>query len=160
MCERKGVLQLSERHAYILVNNKKFWDRLSGRVAAGKKLYSFVRRGKVGPKNTELLFFYVTSPVREIQGFGNFAERVVGDADELWEKYGGETCLKSHEEYKDFLQGRKKATFIRLKNLQRLSNPISENTVCEIAGIARMPRGGRYINRETANQLLQRSCSF
>lgn len=116
-------------------------------------MHSFVRRGKVGPKRTELLFFYVTSPVKEIQGFGEFVERVVGDVDELWDKYGHETCLKSYSEYMEFLQGREEATFIRLRNLQKLSNLVSEDTLCEVVG-GRMPRGGKYINGEKANQLI------
>ncbi len=118
------------------------------------KSHTFVRRGLVGPKKTNLLLFYVTSPFKEIRGFSRFVERVTGEADDLWRAYKGETSLKSYEEYKDFLQGRLKATFVRFRNLKMLSQPIPSSEIFRVTGIGRMPRGGRYINREIAQELI------
>jgi len=44
-------------YAFILLNSEKFWNQLRRLNRAGKVLHAFVRRGKVGPKKTELLFF-------------------------------------------------------------------------------------------------------
>ena len=147
------VFQVSERYAYILLITPKWWNRLCDRLKAGKKSHAFVRRGLVGPKKTNLLLFYVTRPVKEIRGFAEFVERVTGDAGELWRAYRGETSLRSYEEYKDFLQGKPKATFIRFRNLKTLSHPTSARVIFRVAGIGRMPRGGRYISRGIAQEL-------
>jgi predicted transcriptional regulator len=145
---------MSERYAFILLNNEKFWNQLCRQNRAGKALHAFVRRGKVGPKKAELLLFYVNHPAKQIRGVAEFIERVTGDADDLWNAYGNESCLKSYEEYVDFLQGKPKATFIRFKNLRELPVPISANVISKIAGIGRMPRSGKYINKKTVNQLI------
>lgn len=145
---------MSERYAYILLITPKWWDRLCGRLAAGKKSHAFVRRGLVGPKKTSLLLFYVTHPLREIRGFAQFVERVTGEADDLWRAYRGETSLRSYEEFKNFLQGRLKTTFIRFRSLKILSQPTPSSVILRVAGIGRMPRGGRYINRDIAQELI------
>jgi len=134
-----------ERYAYILLNAEKWWDRRRSRNVTGKSVHAFVRRGRVGPKDAKLLLFYVKHPVREIRGFGEFMERITGDADELWNMYGHETVFESRAEYEDFIGGRKKVTFIRFKKMQELSNPIHFNTFSSIIDVVRMPRGGRYI---------------
>jgi len=146
---------VSERHAYILLNIEKFWNRLCSQNRTGKALHAFVRRGKVGPKKAKLILFYVNYPFKEIRGFGEFVERVTGDADDLWNAHGSETCLKSYEEYADFLQGRPKATFIRFRNLRELPAPIPNSVISKVTGIERMPRSGKYINKKTANQLIR-----
>ena len=132
----------------------KWWERLFNRLEAGKEVHAFVRRGLVGPKKANVLLFYVTHPLREIRGFAQFVERVAGKADDLWKAYGDETSPRSYREYKAFLQGNPKTTFIRFKNLQILSQPVSASVVLQVAGIGRMPRGGRYINREMAQELI------
>jgi predicted transcriptional regulator len=146
---------MPERSAFILLNNEKFWNQLCRQNRAGKALHAFVRRGKVGPKKAELLLFYVNYPAKQIRGFAEFIERVTGDADDLWNVYGNESCLKSYEEYMDFLQGKQKATFIRFKNLREFPVPISANVISKVAGIGRMPRSGKYINKKTVNKLIR-----
>jgi len=145
---------VSEQYAYILLITPKWWDRLCDRLEAGKKLHAFVRRGLVGPKKTNQLLFYVTHPLKEIRGFAEFVERVTGEADHLWRAYRGQTSPRSYKEYKDFLQGNPRTTFIRFKNLKTLSQPISAKVIFRVAGIGRMPRGGRYINRKIAQKLI------
>jgi len=146
---------VSERHAYILLNYEKFWKSVCSQNRAGKALHAFIRRGKVGPKKAKFLLFYVTHPVKELRGIGEFVERITGDADNLWNAYGKETCLKSYEEYTDFLQGRQNATFIRFKNLRELPVPIPASRVSEVMGIGRMPRSGKYINEKTVSRLMR-----
>jgi predicted transcriptional regulator len=148
------VRQVSERYAYILMDNEKWWNRLCSQNRAGKKLHAFVRKNVVGPKKAEMLLFYVTHPVKEIRGFGEFVERIVGDAEKLWNTYGSESCLNSYKEYKGFLKGRSKATFIRFKNLRELSPSIPASVVCKTLGIRRMSQNGRYINKKTTHELI------
>lgn len=145
---------MSERYAYILLITPKWWDRLCDRLEAGKTFHAFVRRGLVGPKKTNLLLFYVTYPFKEIRGFAEFVERVTGEADDLWRTYRGETSLRSHKEYRDFLEGKPRTTFVRFRNLEIFSQPISAGVILRVVGIGRMPRGGRYISREVAHELI------
>jgi predicted transcriptional regulator len=106
---------MSKRYAYILINAEKWWNRRLSQNRAGKRIHAFVRRGIVGPKAVQYVLFYVKHPLREIRGTGEFIERITGDIDELWNDYSHETVFKSYEEYLQFLQGRTKTTFIRLK---------------------------------------------
>jgi len=117
-------------------------------------VHVFVRKGLVGPKNAELLLFYVTHPHKEIRGVGEFIERITGDAKDLWKTYGHESLLRSYKEYMDFMQGRRKATFIRLKNLRELPTPKPANVISQVLGIRRMPRMGKYITKEMVDQLI------
>jgi len=117
-------------------------------------MHAFVRRGLVGPKNVELILFYVTYPHKEIRGVGDFIERITGDAEDLWNAYGHESLLKSYKEYVDFMQGRTKATFIKFKNLREFATPIPASVISRVTGIGRMPRMGKYITKEMAHQLI------
>ncbi|HDQ06861.1 MAG TPA: hypothetical protein ENN36_09125 [Candidatus Bathyarchaeota archaeon] len=143
-----------KKHAYILVNYEKYWNRLCSQNRAGKQAHAFVRRGVASPKNAEQLFFYVTHPHKDIRGYADFVERVTGDAETLWKSLGHESLLKSYEEYQDFLQGRKKATFIRFRNLKEFPEPITTETMAQIIGRERMPQMGLYLTERMANQLL------
>jgi len=145
---------LSERYAYVLLTAEKWWNRRCNQRKMGKTFQVFVRRGMVGPLNAEVLLFYVKHPVREIRGKAEFVERVVGNIDELWNKYGDETVFESYSEYREFLNGRMKTTFIRFKNLQELTQPIPEKPFLQIIGGGTMlPRSGRYISKEIASAL-------
>ena len=143
-----------KRYAFIVLNLEKFWNRLCSQNRAGKSAHAFVRRGVVGPKNAKLLFFYVTHPHKDIRGFADFIERVTGDAENLWKSLGHESLLNSYNEYKDFLQGRKKATFIRFRNLRELRKPVTTKTMAQIIGKERMPQMGLYLTARMANQLI------
>jgi predicted transcriptional regulator len=145
---------MSKRYAYILINDEKWWRRRISQNQAGKKIHTFVRRGVVGPKSARYVLFYVKHPLREIRGVGEFIERIKGEADELWNDYSRETVFESYREYIEFLQGRTKTTFIRLKNVRELPSPISLQTVLSLLGISRMPRGGKYISKRVFDRIL------
>lgn len=117
-------------------------------------MHAFVRRGVVGPKNAKLLFFYVTYPHKDIRGFADFIERVTGDAEDLWKSFGHESLLNSYDEYKDFLQGRKKATIIRFRNLRELPTRITTKVLSQVVGIEKMPQMGLYLTERMAHQLI------
>jgi len=145
---------LREKYAFLLVTDVKWWNRLCDRNHEGKRIHAFVRKSLVGPKKATLLLFYVKYPAKEVRGIGEFIERVAGNAEELWSKHGVETCLESHSEYKEFMQGREKATFIRFKNLRQLPTAMPFETLAKRVGVARVPRGGKYLSKEIVNQLL------
>ncbi len=145
---------MSEHYAYILINAEKWWNRRLGQSRAGKTVHAFVRREVVGPKKAHYVLFYVQRPLREIRGMGEFIERITGDIDELWKDYSHETVFKSYEEYLKFLKGRHRTTFIRIKNVHELSEPIPLKMVSRLLNVSRMPRGGRYVNKETFERLV------
>jgi predicted transcriptional regulator len=96
----------------------------------------------------------VTHPRKDIEGYADFIERVTGDAKDLWESLGHESLLSSYDEYQDFLQGRKKATFIRFRNLKELPKPVTTKAMAQIIGKERMPQMGMYITEKMAHQLI------
>ena len=142
------------RYAFIVLNLEKFWNRLCSQSSAGKSAHAFVRRGVVGPKNAKLLFFYVTRPHKDIRGYADFIERITGDAKDLWKSLGHESLLTSYEEYNAFLQGRKKATFIRFRNLKEFPKPVKTKAMAQIIGKEQMPQMGIYIPETTAHRLI------
>jgi len=95
----------------------------------------------------------VTHPHKDIRGFADFVERVTGDAEDLWKSLGNESLLNS-DEYKDFLQGRKKSTFIRFRNLRELPTPVTTKRLSQIIGKEKMPQMGLYLTEKMANQLI------
>ncbi len=143
-----------KRYAFIVLNLEKFWNRLCSQNRAGKQAHAFIRRGIVGPKNAKLLFFYVTHPHKDIRGFAEFVERVTGDAEKLWKSLGHESLLSSYDEYNDFLQGRKKATFIRFRNLKEFPKPVTTKAMAQTIGIERMPQMGLYLTERIAHRLI------
>ena len=143
-----------ECYAYILISEEKWWNRLCERNINSNQIRVFVRRNRVGPLKTQKLLFYVKKPIMQIRGVADFIERLAGDYKELWNMYGNETCLKTFSEYVIFLEGRKTATFIRFTNFHELDSPVSMKVISKVLGVLTIPRGGKYLNRETANQLI------
>jgi predicted transcriptional regulator len=153
---RRNVKSKLKKYAFIVLNLEKFWKRLCSQNRTGKHTHAFVRRGVVGPKNAKLLFFYVTHPHKDIRGFADFIERVTGDAEDLWKSLGHESLLNSYDEYKDFLQGRKKATFILFRNLREFSTPVTIKNLSQIIGKEKMPQMGLYLTERMAYQLISK----
>lgn len=145
---------MAEHYAYILINAERWWNRRLSQSKVGKKIHTFVRRDIVGPKKARYVLFYVKHPVREIRGTGEFIERITGTADELWNDYGKETVFKSYEEYQKFLQGKIRTTFIRIKNVRELLVPIPLKRISGLLNVKRMPRGGKYLSKETFEKII------
>jgi len=143
----------NECYAYILISDEKWWNRLCERNRNNNEIRVFVRRNRVGPLKTEKLLFYVKKPIMQIRGVADFVERLAGDYKELWNMYGDETYLETFDEYVSFLKGRKTVTFIRFTNFHEFDNPVSMKVISKVLGVPTIPRGGKYLNRETANQL-------
>jgi len=119
-------------------------------------VHAFVRRGTVGPKEAQKILFYVKRPAKQIKGFGEFVERIIGTKDELWNLHGAETVFESPEEYDSFVSGRSNVTFIRFKGLEEFESPISFDDIHAALGIRQMPQGGRYLSRETVNVIIKK----
>ncbi len=101
----------------------------------------------------------MTHPRKEIQGYAEFIERVTGNAKDLWKSLGHESLLNSYDEYQDFLQGRKKATFVRFRNLKELTKPVTTKAMAKIIRKERMPQMGMYLTEKMAHQLLSEGCA-
>ena len=143
-----------ERYAYVLVEDEMWWNRRCDRNETRGIVHSFVRRGKVGPKQALRLLFYIKLPVKQIKGVGEFVERVIGAKDELWSRYGAETVFKNKDEYDKFVNGRNSVTLIRFRNMEELDKPVDFKTFNVATGIKKMPNGGMYISRETLSQMV------
>jgi predicted transcriptional regulator len=141
-----------ERYAFILIADEKYWNRLRERNKANRGIHAFVRKNQVGPKNAQKLLFYVKKPVMQIRGAADFIERLTGNHEELWRKYGAESCFKSFEEYCAFAQGREMMTLVRFKNFTELENPKPTKAIRNILGSLQGFRG-KYVNLATAEQL-------
>lgn len=142
----------TDRYAFILISNEKYWKRLCECSKTGTAIHAFVRKNHVAPKTAEKLLFYVKKPVMQIRGTADFIERLTGPTAELWAEHGVETCFASFDEYCRFAQGRIEMTFVRFRNFRELVNPKPTEI---IRAILRTLQGfrGRYVNVETAEQL-------
>jgi predicted transcriptional regulator len=145
---------VKECYAYVLVEEEKWWNRRCTRNKTGGSVHSFVRRGKVGPKQALRLLFYIKLPVRQIKGVGEFVERVIGSRDDMWSLYGAETVFENKDEYDKFVNGRDSVTLIRFRNMEELDKPVGFKAFNAATGIKKMPNGGMYISRETLSQMV------
>jgi predicted transcriptional regulator len=142
----------NKRYAFILISDEKYWNRLCERSRADREVHAFVRKNQVGPREAQALLFYVKKPVMQIRGVAEFIERLTGDREELWRKYGAESCFKSFDEYVAFAQGREKMTVVRFKNFTELENPTPTEVIRSVLGSLQGFRG-KYVSLETAKQL-------
>lgn len=143
----------SERYAFILIADEKYWRRLCERNKASGETHAFVRKNKVGPTNAQKLLFYVKRPVMQILGVADFVERLTGAPEELWRSHGAESCFESFEEFCKFAHGREVMTFLRFRNFFELVNPKSAKALRSILGSLQGFRGG-YVDSATAEQLI------
>jgi predicted transcriptional regulator len=143
----------SERYAFILTVNEKYWNRLCQRNDANRGVHVFIRKNQVAPKQVKQLLFYVTKK-KQVLGTGDFLERLAGNYEELWEKFGGESCFKTFEEYKSFAGGREMMTFIRFSNFNEIVNPKPKGELSKILGSLQGFGAGKYLDKETAMQLV------
>ena len=143
----------TERYAFILIADEKYWNKLCERNKTSSGIHVFVRKSKVAPKNAQKLLFYVKKPVMQVLGIADFIERLTGDSSELWRKHGAESCFETFEEYCTFAKGRTTMTFVRFKNFAELKNPKTTQTTRNILGSLQGFRG-KYVNLATTKQLI------
>ena len=146
---------MNEKYAFVIMVKDKWWREFCHLRNKGKHVQSYVQGGWAPPKNTSLIFFYVTKPAAEVAGYAEFIERKVGEAEELWEEHGNESVLSSEELYFEFVRGKQRVSFIRFKNLEVAAKPIPLNNVLMLLGVSRLARKGFYVNKETAEKLIE-----
>jgi predicted transcriptional regulator len=145
---------MSEKYAFVIMVKEKWWREFRRLHHKGKQIQSYVQGGWAPPKDTSLIFFYVSKPVGEIAGYAEFIERKVGDAESIWNEHGNESVLQTKEKYEEFICDKQRVSFIRFKNLQEATNPIPLSNVLMLLGANRLSRKGFYIKKETADKLI------
>ena len=145
----------SERYAYVLTVDEKYWNRLCQRNKATLGTHVFIRKSQVAPKQVQQLLFYVTgAKKKQVLGVADFVERLTGNYEELWAKYGGESCFESFDEYKSFADGREMMTFVSFSNFREISNPMPKEELAKVLGSLQRFSVRKYLDKETAMQLL------
>jgi predicted transcriptional regulator len=145
---------MQEKYAFVMMIKDKWWREFCSLQKKGKETFSYVQGGWAPPKNTCLIFFYVTKPVGEVAGYAEFIERKVSDAESLWSEHGSESVLKSKEEYEEFIRDKQRISFIRFKSLHEAAKPIALSNILALLGVKRLARKGFYIDKETAYKLI------
>ncbi len=143
----------NKHYAYILMVDEKYWNRLCQRNNTQTGTHVFIRKNQVAPKEADQLLFYVTRK-KQVLGAADFLERLAGNYEDLWEKFGSESCFESFEEYKSFAGGRGMMTFIRFNNFKEIANPKSKEEVSKVLGSLRGFGAGNYLDNETVMQLV------
>jgi predicted transcriptional regulator len=144
----------NERYAFVMMVRSTWWQRFRQQHHDGKQVQSYVRTGKTSPRKASKLFFYLVKPIGEIVGHADFIERKVGDPQELWKEHGLESVLSTVQQYKNVVKCKSEASFIRFENLYEAERPIALNSLLMLLGTSRLQRKGFYVNRETAEKLI------
>jgi predicted transcriptional regulator len=146
---------MKENYAFVIMIKEKWWREFLRLHHEGKQIQSYVQGGWAPPKNTSIIIFYVTKPLAKISGYAESVERKVGEPEEMWKTHGNESVLSSAEQYFDFVKGKERVSFIRFKNLHEATQSIPLNNVLAILGVKRLARKGFYVDKETADKLIE-----
>lgn len=145
---------MSERKAFVMMVQNRWWTEFRRRKNEGKKTHAFVLRGFAPPKDASRVLFYVTKPVGEIAGYADFVEREVGETDKLWKEHGDESVLTSKEKYDGFVKDSWRVSFVRFKELHEAAKTIPLNQVLMSLGVRRLGRKGFYIDKKTEDEFM------
>jgi hypothetical protein len=86
----------NEQFGYILTVDEKYWSRLLQNNRKTLGTHVFVRKSRVASKQAQQLLFYVTKKC-QVLGGADFVERLTGNYEALWQKFGVESCFESFE---------------------------------------------------------------
>ena len=145
---------MKEHYAFVVMVREKYWTAYRARHHEGKKVHAYVARGAAPPKNTRLLLFYVSKPVKSLCGYANFIGRKLGDPVELWSNASDESVLKSRAEYEEFVGTAGSVSFVRFTDLYEAVNPVSLKNLLMFFGVKRLSRKGFYLGKDVADQLI------
>ena len=145
---------MSQRHGFVMMVKEKWWIEFRRRLQEGKKVHSFVLRGAAPPKDTQLILFYVTKPVRAIAGYAHYIERIVGNPQDLWSRHGTESVLGSKPRYEEFVGNAVEVSFVRFKDLSVAVNPLSLSRLLMLLGVKRLSRKGFYVDKDLSDRLI------
>jgi len=145
---------MKQHYAFVIMVREKYWIAYRDCHHEGKKIHAYVARGAAPPKNTRLLLFYVSKPVKSLCGYASFIGRELGDPAELWSKHSDESVLKSRVEYEEFVGTAGSVSFVRFTDLHEATNPISLRNLLMFFGVKRLSRKGFYLSKDIADQLI------
>jgi predicted transcriptional regulator len=145
---------MSEHYAFVTMTKEKYWLLFRERSLQGKKIHSFVSKGAAPPKATRILLFYVSNPVKAIDGYADFIERKLGTPEDVWNEHGDESVLESKQSFLEFIGDPERVSFIRFANLKKASNPISLSNLRMLLGVKRLSRKGFYLNKNMTHKLI------
>ena len=145
---------MNEHYAFVMMTKEKYWLQFRERSLQGKKTHSFVLKGAAPPKSTRMLFFYVTNPVKAIDGYADFIERKIGTPEDVWNEHGNESVLKSREKFLEFIGDPERVSFVRFNNLKKAANPILLDNLRMLLGVKRLSRKGFYLNKDLADKFI------
>ena len=145
---------MKEHYAFVVMVREKYWIAYRERHHEEKKVHAYVARGAAPPKDTRLLLFYVSKPVKSLCGYASFVGRELGDPEGLWGKHSDESVLKTRAEYEGFVGTSGIVSFVRFNDLHEAVNPISLRNLLMFFGVKRLSRKGFYVNKDVAGQLV------
>lgn len=143
-----------QKYAFVMMTKEKWWNRFINDHHNGKRKQSYVQKGAAPPKNTSFILFYVSRPIGEIAGYAELVQRIVGDSNEVCEKYREESVLRSESEYREFLGDQRQVSFIRFQNLVETKRGLPLIDVLALLGKRRLSRKGFYVDQETAEKMI------
>ena len=145
---------MGEHHAFVMMTKEKYWLQFRERNLQGTKTHSFVLKGAAPPKNAKILFFYVSNPVKAIDGYAEFIERKLGTPEEAWEKFGHESVLQSKKSYEELVGNPAQVSVIRFQNLKTANNPVPLSNLRMLRGVKMLSRKGFYVDKNLAEKLI------
>src|SRR4030067_1353038 len=137
-----------------MMTKEKYWLQFRERNRQGTKTHSFVLRGAAPPKNAKVLFFYVSTPVKAVDGYAEFVERKLGTPGEAWEKFGHESVLQSKKSYEELVGNPLQVSFIRFQNLKTANNPVPLSNLRMLRGVNMLSTKGFYVDKNMPAKII------
>jgi hypothetical protein len=70
---------MKQYYAFVIMVRERYWIAYRDRHHEEKKVHAYVARGAAPLKNTPLLLFYVSKPVKSLCGYASLIRREIGD---------------------------------------------------------------------------------
>jgi predicted transcriptional regulator len=115
-------------------------------IFAGTKTVE-LRRMRPRLKNGDMVFVYVSSPVKALGGAFEVAEMLSGSPSSIWRQFGSETGL-SRQEFDDYCSGKSVVYGIKVRRCWRLADPIMLANLKKRRNGFHPPQGYHYISEQ------------
>jgi predicted transcriptional regulator len=115
-------------------------------IFAGTKTVE-LRRMRPRLKKGDMVFVYVSSPVKALEGAFEVAEIVTGSPRSMWRQFGRETGL-SQQEFDNYCSGKSLVYGIRVRRCWRLADPIRLANLKKQRNGFHPPQGYQYISEQ------------
>ena len=118
--------------------------RFAEMIFAGTKTVELRRmRPRIG--KDDMVFVYVSSPVKALEGAFEIAEVVSGSPKSIWRRLGSNTGL-SKQEFDNYFDGKNVAFAIRIRRYWRLPSPVRLASLKRQRNGFHPPQGYHYIS--------------